>query len=139
MEQELTVGEVVELVTKAWGCKLTGYQRKQILFRGTLPNGGIATLLTPYSKYHPKQGFFWIDISEQHTKLFNESESAAIVFRLEGRLMVMIKWSDLKPYLIEECKRFNNKEKNHWKLNIYTDHIKVSGNPNECKIEMNKY
>ena len=43
----------------------------------------------------------------------------------------MVKWEVLKSYLTQECKRYNANEYNHWKLNIYTDHIKISGNNRE--------
>ena len=51
----------------------------------------------------------------------------------------MVKWAELKQYLTHDCMRFNDNEQNHWKLNIYEDHIKISGNANIMPAEVVHY
>lgn len=60
-------------------------------------------------------------------------DNGILFFRLEGRRLLMLKWGDIKPYLTRDCVRYNVKEQNHWKLNIYEDHVKISGNPSELR------
>ena len=52
---------------------------------------------------------------------------------------MLVDWSDLKRHLTSECMRYNANEGNHWKLNLYKDHIKVSGNTNEMPAELYHY
>lgn len=102
---------------------------------GEKQNGETITFFTPQSKMHP-QGFYWVDITEEQAHVLSETDKALVVLRLKGRNILMVKWEVLKSYLTQECKRYNANEYNHWKLNIYTDHIKISGNNREIPAKV---
>ena len=87
---------------------------------------------------HP-QGFYWVDITREQARVLNETDKGLIFFRFEGRNLLMVTWADLKRYLSDDCMRYNDNEQNHWKLNIYTDHIKISGNEKEMPTELYHY
>lgn len=105
------------------------------MFRGRKQNGETITFFTPQSKMHP-QGFYWVDITEEQAHVLSETDKALVVLRLKSRNILMVKWEVLKSYLTQECKRYNANEYNHWKLNICTDHIKISGNNREIPAKV---
>lgn len=138
MSEYVSISEVVEVASGAAGCKYQLIPGKKIMFESRLENGESIAMCTPQSKFHP-QGFYWTDITSVQYELLDSYDNAIVIFRLQGRMLTMLNWEDLKPYFTAKCMRNNSKEGNHWKLNIYTDHIKVSGNENEIKVNAIKY
>ena len=138
MAEYVTISEVLEVASQAAGCRYQLIDGKKIMFESRLENKEKIALCTPQSKLHP-QGFYWTDITSVQYELLDSYDNAMVIFRLEGRMLTMVNWEDLKPYLTPECMRSNAKEGNHWKLNIYTDHIKISGNDNELKVKAIRY
>lgn len=138
MNEYINLNEVLLLANTASECHFKPLPHKKIMFQGTKPTGETITLCSPQSKMHP-QGFYWVDITQKQARLLNETDKGLVFFRLEGRNLVMVQWSDLQQYLTNDCIRYNANEQNHWKLNIYKDRIKVSGNPNEMPINLNHY
>ena len=135
MNEYIALSEVLLLASSASECSFRQIPRKKIMFRGRKSNGDTVTLCSPQSKMHP-QGFYWVDITQEQARVLSETDTSLIFFRLEGRNLLMIKWADLKQYLTADCMRYNANEKNHWKLNIYKDHIKISGNDREMPTEL---
>ena len=138
MSEYISLGEVLGLASKASECNLRQVPRKKIMFQGQKPNGETITLCSPQSKMHP-QGFYWVDITQEQSRVLNETDKGLIFFRLEGRNLLMVKWADLKQYLTADCMRYNTNEQNHWKLNIFPDYIKVVKNKEEMPIEIVSY
>lgn len=138
MAEYVTIAEVLEVASRAAGCEYQLIPGKKIMFESRLENGERIVMCTPQSKLHP-QGFYWTDITSVQYELLDSCDNAMVIFRLEGRMLTMVNWEDLKPYLTAECMRNNSNEGNHWKLNIYTDHIKISGNENELKVKAIRY
>ena len=138
MSEYISLGEVLGRASQASECNLSQVPRKKIMFQGQKPNGETITLCSPQSKMHP-QGFYWVDITQEQSRVLSETDKGLICFRLEGRNLLMVKWADLKQYLTADCMRYNTNEQNHWKLNIYKDHIKISGNDKEMPTELYRY
>lgn len=138
MSEYVSISEVVEVASGAARCKYQLIPGKKIMFESRLENGESIAMCTPQSKFHP-QGFYWTDITSVQYELLDSYDNAIVIFRLQGRMLTMLNWEDLKPYFTAKCMRNNSKEGNHWKLNIYTDHIKVSGNENEVEVNAIKY
>ena len=138
MSEYVSISEVVEVASRAARCKYQLIPGKKIMFESRLENGESIAMCTPQSKFHP-QGFYWTDITSVQYELLDSYDNAIVIFRLQGRMLTMLNWEDLKPYFTAKCMRNNSKEGKHWKLNIYTDHIKVSGNENEVKVNAIKY
>lgn len=138
MGEYVSISEVLELASEAAKCRYQLIDGKKIMFESQLENKERIALCTPQSKLH-SQGFYWTDITLIQYELLDFYNSAMVIFRLEGRMLTMVNWKDLKPYLIPECMRSNVKEGKHWKLNIYTDHIKISGNKKELKVKAIRY
>lgn len=61
-----------------------------------------------------------------------------IIFRLEGRKLVMVNWCELKPFLTKDSVKENEREGLHWKMHIHDDHIKITGNPNYLSVNATK-
>ena len=138
MSEYISLNEVILLASKASECNFRQVPKKKIMFQGQKPNGETITLCSPQSKMHP-QGFYWVDITQEQSHVLSETDKGLIFFRLEGRNLLMVKWADLKQYLTADCMRYNTNEQNHWKLNIYKDHIKISGNDKEMPTELYRY
>ena len=138
MSEYISIGEVLGLASKALECNFRQVPRKQIIFWGRKPNGESVTLCSPQAKKQPKD-FYWVDITQEQARVLDETDKGVIFFRLAGNHLMLVGWSDLKQYLTPECMRYNANEGNHWKLYIYKDHIKVSGNTNEMPGELYHY
>ena len=138
MAEYVTIAEVLEVASGATGCEYQLIPGKKIMFESRLEIGERIVMCTPQSKLHP-QGFYWTDITSVQYELLDSCDNAMVIFRLEGRMLTMVNWENLKPYLTAECMRNNSNEGNHWKLNIYTDYIKISGNENELKVKAIRY
>lgn len=91
---------------------------------------------SPLSRRCIRKVFIGVDITEEQAHVLSETDKALVVLRLKSRNILMVKWEVLKSYLTQECKRYNANEYNHWKLNIYTDHIKISGNNREIPAKV---
>lgn len=138
MSEYISLGEVLGLASKASECNFRQVPRKKILFQGRKPNGETITLCSPQAKKQ-LQGFYWVDITQEQVYVLDETDKGLLFFRLAGNNLMLVVWSDLKQYLTSECMRYNANEGNHWKLYIYKDHIKVSGNTNEMLAKLYHY
>lgn len=138
MVDYISITEVLILAAQAVGVSFNQIPRKKIMFSAKKVNGDTVALCSPQSKYHP-QGFYWVDITEEQSSVMDAYDNGILFFRLEGRRLLVLKWGDIKPYLARDCMRYNAKEQNHWKLNIYEDHVKISGNPSELRAVVQHY
>jgi hypothetical protein len=105
------------------------------MFESTLENGESIILCTPLSKYHETIDAGWVVITLVQYELMESYDNAIIIFRLEGQKLLMVNWVDIKPLLIESCMQYTENSKEHWKLNIHDDHIKVSGNDETLNVK----
>lgn len=135
MSDYISLNEVVLRKNREEECVFKIFPRKKIMFKGVKANNKTVSLCSPQSKLHP-QGFSWVDITEEQCRVMNSTDSGVVVFRLENKVLIEVKWSHLVKYFTKDCMRFNVKEQNHWKLNIYDNHIKISGNPNLVNTEI---
>ena len=133
MADYVTIKEAVAEASRVSGCTLTQVPGKKIMFHGILRNGKSIILCTPQAKRQP-QGFFWTDITEVQYNLLNSYDHATVVFRLEGNRLTMCNWAHLRRYLTSNCAKYNANEGTHWKLNIYDDRVKITGNSNEIPL-----
>lgn len=138
MSEYISLNEALMLTSKASDCSFSQIRGKRIMFHGMKQNGETVTLCSPQSKMH-SQGFYWVDITQEQYRVLSETDTGIIFFRLEGRNLVLVRWEDLKQHLTSDCMRNNTNEGNHWKLNIYHDHIKVSGNDKIMPSELCHY
>lgn len=129
MEEYINLDEILSLASKKENCNFVKVPRKRIMFQGAKHNGESVSFCSPQSKMHP-QGFYWVDITQEQYRILNEADKGLIIFRLQGKNIVIVEWIELKKYLTFDCIRFNSHEQYHWKLNIYNNHIKISGNKN---------
>lgn len=120
--------KVLKVASEAAGNEYKLIKGKRIMFESTLESGESIILCTPLSKYHKTIDAGWVDITLVQYELMESYDNVIIIFRLEGRKLSMVNWVDLKPLLIESCMRYTENSKEHWKLNIHDDYIKVSGN-----------
>ena len=120
--------KVLKVASEAAGNEYKLIKGKRIMFESTLESGESIILCTPLSKYHKTIDTGWVDITLVQYELMESYDNVIIIFRLEGRKLSMVNWVDLKPVLIESCMRYTENSKEHWKLNIHDDYIKVSGN-----------
>lgn len=137
MAEYLSINEAVAAASQAAGCSLVQVPGKKIMYHGTGRRGESVIMCTPQAKLQP-QGFYWTDITEVQYRLLNAYDRAILVFRLQGNIKVMGEWSGIRPYLTQEAMKYNANEGNHWKLNIYQDKIKITGNPKEISLAKSK-
>ena len=78
MSEYISLGEVLGLASKASECNLRQVPRKKIMFQGRKPNGESVTLCSPQAKKQP-QGFYWVDITQEHITLHADKEILMMV------------------------------------------------------------
>ena len=134
----IDINKAVALAEEAWGTKLQLIPRKRKMFRGTMKDGRTVTLLTPQSSLQ-STGHFWVDITKIQYDVMNETDEAVVFFRFDYHAFSLVKWSELKEYLLSDYMYYTDQEKEHWKLYIDGKTIKVNGNPNELKMELYRH
>lgn len=112
---------------------------KRVFYDSIDREGNSILLCTPQSKYHESISAWWIDITQIQYELLEKYDKAVVVFRLQGSKLCTINWDDLKPYLIDNCMKYNEREKEHWKLYIYKDHIQIVGNDSLLTVQVLGY
>lgn len=138
MGNELSKEEIFEVASVAAGNEYKLIKNKQILAESRLETGETIALCTPYSKYH-EQGLYWTDITSVQYEVLNSYDTAIVIFRLQGRKMVMVHWDDLKKLFTTENMRYNKNEGSHWKINILDNRIRVGTNDNTMQCKIVKY
>lgn len=126
------------LASEAYGVAFRPVLRKKIFYEA-VEEGKRILLCTPQSKYHETVGAWWVDITQIQFKVMDEYDDAIIIFRLEGSMLCMFNFEDIKPYLDDNCIKYNYREKKHWKLYIYKDHIKVQGNDKLFNVKVTRH
>ncbi len=137
MDENIKISEVVRLASETNDCEYHQVKGKQILYEA-YKDGDSYCFLTPYSRYHEAQGRFWVDITTIQYEVIEKYNHAFVFFRLEGGMMVMVGWHELKELLTEEYKTNNSHEGDHWKVQIYTDHIWVGRKENSMPVKAYK-
>lgn len=122
------IEKVLKVAAEAAGSQYSRIKGKRIMFESVLENGEDIILCSPISKHHDTIDAGWVDITLIQSELMDNYDNAMFIFRLEGCKLTMVNWIDLKQLLIEDCMRYTRNSKEHWKLNIHDNYIKVSGN-----------
>lgn len=133
MADYLSINEAVAAASQSAGCSLVQVPGKKIMYHGRNSRGESIIMCTPQAKLQP-QGFYWTDITEVQYNLLDSYDRAIIAFRLQGNRLTMAGWGGIRQYLTRSAMKYNANEGNHWKLNIYSDRIKITGNPNEIPL-----
>lgn len=134
-ENIVELEKVLRVASEAAGNEYKLIKGKRIMFESTLENGESIILCTPLSKHHKTINAGWVDITLVQYELMESYDNAMVIFRLDGQKLSMVNWVDLKTLLIESCMRYTKNSKEHWKLNIHDDYIKVSGNDKILRVK----
>jgi len=134
-ENIVELEKVLRVASEAAGNEYKLIKGKRIMFESTLENGESIILCTPLSKHHKNINAGWVDITLVQYELMESYDNAMVIFRLDGQKLSMVNWVDLKTLLIGSCMRYTKNSKEHWKLNIHDDYIKVSGNDKILKVK----
>lgn len=137
MQNELSVNEILVVASEAAGNEYKLIKGKTIMAESVLDTDETIALCTPYSKYHAPQGMYWADITSVQYDILNSYDTAIVIFRLQGRKMVILHWNDLKELFRTDNMRYSERAGNHWKVHIHDDgRIRVGKNSNSipCKI-----
>jgi hypothetical protein len=110
-----------------FGIKFNKVPRKKVFYQGYLSNRDEVLICTPEAKLQPK-GFGWVDLTEIQINFLQSAVHAVFAFRLKNSKTYYLNFNDLEPFLTENTRLYNEREKDHWKLHIYPDYIKILGN-----------
>lgn len=121
--------EVLKLGEEAYKTKFKLVRGKQILYEGIKDDGTKILLCTPEAGFSDYKKAWWFDLTMVQFELMEMYDKGVIVVRLEGRVLSLFSWEQIKPYLTEESMTIN-KSGGHWKIFIYSDEIEIQGNPN---------
>jgi len=116
--------------------KLQQVKCKQIIYEGMLSNNMRMVVCTPKSKMYPR-GFGWVDLTTVQLEAFDKYTYQILAIRMEGGSLYYLHVQTLTPYLTIESRKYNTREGNHWKLYLYPDHIRITGNKELYMIEPN--
>jgi hypothetical protein len=132
-----TIEKVVKDVEDALNIKLKKVARKFKIFDGKLLNGQSILLITPESSILRGDGYCWIDITEIQRELASAYFLVLIAFRLPDKNTLFVDFKQLSLCLSDKAKLYNEREKYHWKLHIWSYLIKVQGGNKEFIIKQN--
>lgn len=121
MQNELSVNEILVVASEAAGNEYKLIKGKTIMAESVLDTDETIALCTPYSKYHAPQGMYWADITSVQYDILNSYDTAIVIFRLQGRKMVILHWNDLKELFRTDNMRYSERAGNHWKVHIHDD------------------
>ena len=114
-----SINEIIDEFDTKYNIHLYKLPRKKIIYA----NSDISLLVVmPYSKIYPR-GNGWVDFTKKQIDLYRQYKYAISIFRLSNGLVYYVDLHMLSPLLKEENKFFNDREGEHWKLDIWSSHI----------------
>lgn len=118
----LEIKQIVPYIERKYAINLYHLSPKKVFF---VSHGNDFCLCSPSSKFHTTTQCYWVDITLKQKLLLESYKHALLVFRLENEKIWAIKWDNLKPFLNAHAMQYNTHELEHWKLYIYSNHIRI--------------
>jgi hypothetical protein len=132
-----TINRVVEIFDKKHNICLTKLPSKKIIYTGNTKNNKSIVVIMPSSKIYPR-GNGWVDFTKIQIDLLKQYEIAIVVFRLSNEKNYFVNMKGLFSLLSDNNMITNNKEGEHWKLDIWEYKIVVRNGGETLSVKPNE-
>lgn len=116
---------------------LSKMPHKRIIYNGQTKAGTSIVVVMPSSTIYPR-GNGWVDLTKIQIDIFKQHKIAIAVFRLSNGLTYYVDMEDLYSLLTQKNMMENNREGEHWKLDIWRDRIVIRNGGEILDVEPNK-
>jgi hypothetical protein len=98
--------------------------RKKIIYDGKTKVGTSIVVVMPASKIY-ERGNGWVDFTKIQIDIFKRHKIAIAVFRLSDGLTYYVDMQSLYPLLTQQNMMENDREGEHWKLDVWPNKIVI--------------
>jgi len=126
---------VINGLRESFDLSLTKVKGKQIIFEGYWKDGKSVVLISPLSKLY-ESGNGWVDITKKQVELLNNYSIAIAAFRLPD-MIYYFDFNQLNTILSDDCLIYNEREGEHWKMDIWPNEIRVKNGGGSIQVTAN--
>lgn len=124
MSDYLSLDEILRIAKMKCHCSFKQVPHDKTVYQGRKDNWETVTLVVKRAKISI-QGFYYADITLKQSEIFNMTDEAFLMFSMEGRVLLTVFWKNLKEYFVSKYMERNFEDVNVWRINIYSEYIKV--------------
>ena len=118
----MTIESIVAIFENKYGIQLSKIPRKKIIYDGKTKRGKSIVVVMPASKIYAR-GNGWVDFTKIQIDTLKQYQIAVAAFRLSDGTTYFIDMNALFPILTQENIMENEKEGEHWKMDIWPNKI----------------
>lgn len=133
----IKIENIVAIFEKEHGVHLSKIPRKKIIYEGKTKQGKSIGIVMPASKIYAR-GNGWVDFTKIQIDLLKQYQIAVAVFRLSDGATYSIDMSALFPMLTQENMMENEKEGEHWKMDIWSSKIVIRNGGETLHVKPNE-
>ena len=134
MRDYLSLNEILNIAQTKCCCCFKQVPQDRNIFQGRRDNWDTVTLLIKKTRINT-QGFYYVDITLEQTKIFDMTDESFLMFNMEGRVLLTVRWRNLKNNLDIQYMENNFNNEKIWKIYIYNEYIKVGNDPQKIPVK----
>ena len=132
-----TIESIVKEFEKEYDIVLSKMSRKRIIYDGKTKTGASIVVAMPASTIYAR-GNGWVDFTKIQINIFKRHNIAIAVFRLSDGSTYYVDMQDLFPLLTQNNMMENDREGEHWKLDIWPNKIVIRKGGETLHVEQNE-
>jgi len=132
-----TIENIVSEFEKEFNVHLSKMPRKKIIYVGQTKAGASIVVVMPASTIY-KRGNGWVDFTKIQIDIFKQHEIAVAVFRLSDGLKYYVNMQDIYTLLTQQNMIENDREGEHWKLDIWPNKIIIRNGGETLHVKPNE-
>ena len=133
-----TIGSILAIFEKEFGVNLSKMPGKQIIYEGKTKHAKSIVVIMPESKIYDRDNG-WVDFTKIQIDICKRYQIAVAAFRLANRKTYFIDMSTLFPLLTQSNIMENEREGEHWKMDIWLDKIVIRNGGQTLCVKPNEY
>ena len=133
-----TIGSILAIFEKEFGVNLSKMPGKQIIYEGKTKHAKSIVVIMPESEIYDRDNG-WIDFTKIQIDICKRYQIAVAAFRLANRKTYFIDMSTLFPLLTQSNIMENEREGEHWKMDIWPDKIVIRNGGQTLYVKPNEY
>ncbi len=133
----MTIENIVTEFEKEFDILLSKMPRKKIIYYGQTKVGISIVVVMPASTIYAR-GNGWVDFTKIQIDIFKQHKIAIAVFRLSDGTTYYVDMQALYPLLTEQNMMENDREGEHWKLDIWPNKIIIRNGGETLYVKQNE-
>jgi len=132
-----TIVSIVQVFESEFGVQLSKMPRKKIIYDGKTKQNKSIVVVMPASKIYAR-GNGWIDFTKIQVDTLKKYQIAIAAFRLSDGTTYFIDMNTLFPMLTQENIMENEREGEHWKMDIWPNKIIIRNGGETLHVKPNE-